>query len=463
MMFAFTRYSLARQFMILSLIVLFVSMLVVGTWVGEQIERGVLQRTAVFTSLYVNSYVAHYLQGLSENDSLAAEDIEDLNRLMSTTPLGDEIASFKVWSSDGRILYSSDPSLINRQYEDNVDLIPSFAGQVTAEISDLIDPENSYERQYWDELIEIYAPIWASGSEEVIAVSEFYQIPDALQAEIRTAKQRSWLVVGASTLVTYLLLAGIVGRASQTIQVQQTELENKVVQNKRLHDRVRQAAARTTALNERFLRRLSADLHDGPGQDIALALLRIGSLAKSTQISPTSTAEREKTKADFHRVHTALDSALTELREISTGLQSPEIESLSIMETVYRAVRTYERKTDCQVNVTATSLPQNAPLSVKITLYRLIQEALNNGYRHAQGVGQAVRIEQEGDALCVQVMDIGPGFEPAHQVKDGRLGLAGMRDRVQVLDGQFHITSTPGHGTTVSALLPLTLLEEINV
>ncbi len=78
-----------------------------------------------------------------------------------------------------------------------------------------------------NKLIETYAPIWAEGGGEVIAVSEFYQLPDDLQAEIRAAQLRSWLVVGLATLAMYLLLAGMVGRGSNTIREQQTDLRDQ--------------------------------------------------------------------------------------------------------------------------------------------------------------------------------------------------------------------------------------------
>jgi len=462
-MFVFAKNSLARQFMAISLFILLISMLVIGTWMGHQIEESVLKRTAVYSSLYVNSYVSHYLQGLSDADELTPEDIEALNQIISQTPLGQEIVSFKVWSADGRILYSSNPAMMNQQYEDNPELILSFAGEVTSDISDLTDPENRYERQEWDSLIEIYSPIWASDTGDIIAVSEFYQLPDALEAEILVAKQRSWLVVGGTTLITYLLLAGLVSRASNTIVAQQSELLEKATQNAHLHNQVRQAAAHSTALNERFLRRISTDLHDGPGQDLSLALLRIGSLAKSYQYHAIPEADRQEGMADFRRVHTALESALAELRHISAGLQSPEIETLSVLETIGQAIGNYERKTQCRVSLTIGSLPDKTPPSVKIALYRILQEALNNGHRHANGHGQAVLVEIEEDTLCIEVTDTGPGFDPNAVVRDGHLGLAGMRERAQVLGGHFSIESHPGRGTRTRACLPLIVPEVDNV
>ncbi|MFQ5613942.1 MAG: sensor histidine kinase [Anaerolineae bacterium] len=462
-MFAFTKFSLTRQFMLTSFLIFLAGMIGIGSWVGRQIERGVIERTGAITSLYVDSYVSHYLQDLSPSEGLKPEDVASLDRLMAESPLGQAIVSFKVWAPDNRILYSSDSNLINRQYDTNVGLIPSFAGEVTSRLSDLSEPENAAERRYWNELIETYAPIRAMGSGEVIAVSEFYQVPDELQAEIRRAQLQSWLVVGVVMFMAYLLLAGLVKRASNTIVDQQAELREKVNQIEQLHARVRLAAARTTALNERFLRRVSADLHDGPGQDLALALLRVESLVESCGRCPLPVSIGRAAADDYRTVQTALGSALAELRAISAGLRSPEIESLSVAGTAQRAVRNYERKTHCRVTLTLGELPDRAPLSVKITLYRVLQEALNNGYRHARGAGQTVWVGNEGEDLCVEISDEGQGFDPDRVSANGHLGLAGMRERVRVLGGSFSIESQPGQGTTVRASLPLTVAEANNV
>src|SRR5205809_555232 len=94
-------------------------------------------------------------------------------------------------------------------------------------------------------------------------------------------------------MAIYLLLGGIVRRGGQTIAAQQAELRDKVAQltallaqNEALSSRVRTTSARTTALNERFLQRISAELHDGPAQDLAFALLRLDSIAAPSDESP---------------------------------------------------------------------------------------------------------------------------------------------------------------------------------
>ena len=106
--------------------------------------------------------------------------------------------------------------------------------------------------------------------------------------------------------------------------------------------------------------------------------------------------------------------------------------------------------------MTTRDLPEQAPLAVKIALYRIIQEALTNAWRHAGGNDLRLEIAREGLELQVTIADAGPGFDPAMLNGAGdQLGLTGMRERAESLGGRFWVESTPQGGTQVVALLPL--------
>jgi signal transduction histidine kinase len=109
-------------------------------------------------------------------------------------------------------------------------------------------------------------------------------------------------------------------------------------------------------------------------------------------------------------VQSSLNSALKEMRGIAAGLSLPQLSELSLPETVIRAVRSHERRTGTQVELELESVPDQVPEPLKITVYRLVQEALNNAYRHAGGIGQQVRVNGQGSQLVVVVSDSGPGF-----------------------------------------------------
>jgi len=123
-------------------------------------------------------------------------------------------------------------------------------------------------------------------------------------------------------------------------------------------------------------------------------------------------------------------------------------------------VNVHQRRTGTSVTTSLGSLPEQAPLPVKITVYRIIQEALSNAFRHAGGLGQGLQVAAADERILIEVSDRGPGFHSETAVDDvEHLGLIGMRERVESLGGGFKIESDPGQGTQVVAWLPLSVKE----
>ncbi|HSB01673.1 MAG TPA: sensor histidine kinase [Anaerolineales bacterium] len=451
--------TLAQRFMLASLIILVTGMTGVGVWVGNEIKNGVAHRTGATTALYVDSFVAPLLQDLGNARAPSPKNMLQLSKLLQDTSMGQQIVSFKVWNPTGRVLFSTDQEAVGKTFPIEEGLAQALRGQVNSTISKLEKVENVPERAIRSELLETYSPVRLSGTNKVIAVAEFYQTVDALNQEVAVAQRRSWLVVGSATLVIYLLLAGFVRRASNTIESQRATLTSQVSrltqllsQNKELHDRVRRAAASVATLNERFLRRIGSELHDGPAQDLGLVLLKLDALIGRCEQGQTEDAIVE----ELTGIQSSLQNAQKEIRGISTGLSLPQLADLSVQETVIRAVRAHERRTGSRAELDFAPVPEQAALPVKITIYRVLQEALNNAYRHAEGTNQQIRIFMDGDLLAIEVSDQGQGFvvQPS-AVMNGHLGLAGMRERVESLGGHFAVESEIGKGTRVTARLSL--------
>jgi signal transduction histidine kinase len=449
----------AGQFLAFGLIVLVGGMLTIGFWIQREIREAVINRTAGVTSLYLNAMLSPHIESLRDGRTLDASAVESLDRILEGPGLARDIVAFKMWAADGTVLYSPSKALIGQSFAVESALSEAFSGDVVSRISDLSDPENIYESQNWDTLIETYAPIRLEGSTRPVTVAEFYQTPDALHDEIRSAQIRSWLIVVLATVVMYVLLAGIVGRASGVMKSQRRELEENVThlsglleQNRNLQGRMRQAAGRTTALNEKYLRRISADLHDGPAQDVSFALLRLDDLAGPAGSSPHG---QSKQPEDRQTIRYALDSAMTDIRSIASGLRLPELEDLNPTDTAQRVVRDFERATGTEVEFHADGAPAAASLPVKITIYRVLQEALANSYKHAPGATQTVRMSSDGAEVRLTIVDNGPGFDPATVPDNGALGLVGMRERVEMLGGWVEIDTEMDRGTTVTASVPL--------
>lgn len=456
------RLSLVQRFTFVSLIFMIAGSAGIGWWVGEQIKVGVIKESAATTALYMDSFIAPNLQELSHSESLSPEHIATLTNLLGQTEFGRQIVAFKVWDAKSRILYSANSALIGRSFPSDDDVSRTWKGEVVASISDLQDEENVEERRLYKSLLQIYSPVRQAGTSQIIAVAEFYQRVDTLNLEIAAAQRRSWLVVASTMLVVYLLLVGFVNWAGNTIGRQKTELIQQVsqltelvAQNDELHGRIKRAAANAAAINERFLRRISAELHDGPTQELSLAVLRLDHVIVQNEKGQDGTMAAS-TKGQLPAIQEYLNSALTEMRTIAAGLGVPQLDDLPLADVCSRAVRSHERRTGTKVTLLVSDLPEQTGLPVKITIYRIIQEALINAHRHAGGAGQQVRAICVANELTIEISDQGPGFDTTKAIDwDEHLGLVGMRERLESLGGVFRIESKPGHGTKVIARLML--------
>jgi len=452
------RLSLARRFLLVSLALVVVGGVSLGWVLGQLIATSAINDTTSVTALYVESFVAPELQSLATGTSLTQPEIDSLQTLLSSPKLGERIVTFRIWSTGGKILYSPNPELMGRTFAMDGDRGRAAQGAVTGDISNLTDPENIYERQQWSHLLEIYMPIRASGSSLIIAVAELYQHPEDLESQIDHDRLMAWGLVAGAALLAFLAVALVVHQGSEKIISQDSELREKVRQlstlldqNAGLHDRLRRAAARTTALNELERRRIGSDLHDGPSQTLAFAMLRLD--AVEGRLEETGNGGSE----ELGSVRGALAEALGEMRTIAAGLRTPEMESASPAEIVRRAVADHERKAGTSATIDIEGIPDRAPLAIKIALYRILSEALSNAARHGRGAGVVVRVTNSGDGyLKTEVSDLGPGFDVRHSPIQGHLGLAGMRERAELLGGRLEVESGAEGGTQVRAFLPLT-------
>jgi signal transduction histidine kinase len=300
----------------------------------------------------------------------------------------------------------------------------------------------------------MYVPVREFGGDRVIGVAEFYQLPTEIDQEVSQAQLRSWLVLGVAVGLVYLLLFGIVRQGSDTIQTQQlalqrqvTELSTLLDQNEQLHERVRVAAERNTTLSERQLRRISSDLHDGPGQMLALAMLRLDEVARSDDEAARAVATAA--------VKTALDDALSDMRSIAAGLRLPELQSLTTADVLRRAVHDHSRRTGLPVELNMGMQGREPQLPTKIALFRAVQELLSNATRHGAGKDVVVSLSGDADELRLTVTDAGPGIDTSRVGAEGHLGLAGIREQAELLGGGFQIGDREGGGASVTVTWPL--------
>jgi signal transduction histidine kinase len=208
------------------------------------------------------------------------------------------------------------------------------------------------------------------------------------------------------------------------------------------------------AVAEEEIQRIVLDLHDGPVQDIFAALSQLTSLREPTG------AEAAADAAVLSRAIGLLESSLREIRGLLSTLRGPVFADRSLAELLEEPAVEHEALTGAAVGIELCVTPE-VPLTVKVGLYRILQEALSNVRRHAEVAAAKVLLRVKKGRIVLEVRDEGKGFEPPPLLgprgteRSEHIGLRGMRERAAMIGGSLRIRSRPGHGTCVRVEVPI--------
>lgn len=234
------------------------------------------------------------------------------------------------------------------------------------------------------------------------------------------------------------------------------------------YDRERLASRALLQVNERELQRIILDIHDGPVQNMFAALSQLNLLEKALArhggaSDQTKLALGERVK----RVVALLEGSLGEIRNFISTFRPPEFEKRDLVSVVEGLIIQHEELTGNAVKLEVSGPLPSVSLPVKIALYRILQEALSNAYRHAGVDYHHVRLYATEAEIGMEVWDEGVGFDTAAVLSAGpavtnqssgevrHIGIRGMQERVNLLGGDFRIDSQPGRGTRVSVRIPV--------
>jgi len=284
---------------------------------------------------------------------------------------------------------------------------------------------------------------------------------------------RSW--AASEGLVSGIVLPLVVGgrvtgtlavflRRLRTFDAEEVELlqalavESAIaLENARLFEQVDLGRERLMDLTRRLVSaqeeergRLSRELHDEAGQALTALRISLGLI-------------REDLPPDAASLHQRLDDAVAvtesitdQLRFLAQALRPPALDTVGIDATLEGLCRDFSRRTQLPIEYAGRNLPP-IPDGISIHLYRFLQEALTNIGKHAQASRVRVALVCDGGTLCLSVEDDGVGFDVAQKLggktRKG-VGLLGMQERLDLLNGRLEITSQVGQGTRIRARVP---------
>jgi signal transduction histidine kinase len=253
--------------------------------------------------------------------------------------------------------------------------------------------------------------------------------------------QESWDAGRALGLAAWLLVLGTGAEIIRSRRERRAELAH-----------VQAEEARRRASEERLL--IARELHDVLAHNISLINVQAGVALhlldeRPDQARPALAAIKDASKEALGELRSVLDV----LRRSGDGTTAPRAPTAGLRDLPGLAERTRAAGLDVTLDVSGEARP--VPAGVDLAAFRIAQEALTNVVRHADAASARVRLDYGNEHLTVQVDDDGDPGAPVPSREGGGRGIAGMRERVQALDGTFEAGPRPGRGFRVRARLPI--------
>jgi two-component system sensor histidine kinase DegS len=255
--------------------------------------------------------------------------------------------------------------------------------------------------------------------------------------------QNSALMINLALLLLPVLLVAIVNGERRWRESERRYFVER--------ERERQAyIAKLVETEETERRRIALELHDETLQN----LMVIANKSESLALSGTDERQIEGNLWIKSEVLQTMD----DLRRLSMNLRPSILDNFGLVSGVRWLVNNSNSMNGCHLDVTVTGEERKMSSLSEVTVFRVVQEALNNVQRHARAQNGTVSLEFEDDRLLLQVEDDGVGFRPpdrlAVYVAKSKLGIIGMEQRILSVGGDMRVDSSPGQGTRIWASVP---------
>jgi two-component system, NarL family, sensor kinase len=395
---------------------------------GIEHEQREAERQATFAALTV--VAPRLTPAVLRGDPRA---LAKLDRAVRAQLLRDPVARVKLWTPDGRILYSDEKRLIGERFDfedDESEVLAS--GGVTSDLSDLERPENRFEADE-GRLLEVYTRVRAPGGTAVLF--ELYQRFESLAAN----GNELWMGVLPALLGGLLLLqiANIAIARWFSRHTQRTEQQRAAL------------LARALDASNRERRRIAADLHDGVVQDLTAASLAVAGATRALD----GDAVDGKTVSVLENATETMRASVGTLRTLLMDFYPADLAARGLAAALGDLVALARtRGLDARLDVDPSLRP---PIAAAGVLFLVAQEAMRNAVAHARARQVSIGAGENDSGYWLEVRDDGTGFDPDAPAADGHIGLRAARELMADAGGRLVVKSAPGQGSVVRAELPL--------
>jgi signal transduction histidine kinase len=198
-------------------------------------------------------------------------------------------------------------------------------------------------------------------------------------------------------------------------------------------------------------KRISRELHDEIVQSLVGINVHLGALGQGPVVDP------RKLKRRIARTQRLIRDSVDVVHRFARDLRPTLLDDLGLIPALHAYLKEFSRRSNARVRFTAAAVVEDMGITRRTVLYRVAQSALANVAQHAHASEVTVSIRRLKGCMRLEVHDNGRSFDVAavlHAKRHKRLGVVGMRERVEMVGGDFSVTSVPGKGTTVRAEIP---------
>jgi signal transduction histidine kinase len=239
--------------------------------------------------------------------------------------------------------------------------------------------------------------------------------------------------------------------AEEALKKSEHHYSQLLEKSENLQEQLRRLSRQVLSAQEEERKEISRELHDVIAQTLTGINIRLATLKKE---AATNTKGLDRNIARTQRL---VEKSVDIVHRFARELRPAVLDDLGLIPALHSFLKNFTARTGVRTHLTAFAGVEQIETSRRTVLFRIAQEALTNVARHANASRVELKIQKVADGIAMKVWDNGKSFA-VDSVMNGngskRLGLLGMRERLEMVGGRFEVASAPGKGTTITAKIP---------
>jgi len=240
--------------------------------------------------------------------------------------------------------------------------------------------------------------------------------------------------------------------AEQAVQKTRRHYDQLLAQSQQMQEQMRHLSRQILLTQEEERKQISRELHDEIAQTLAGINVYLAALKTEAECSSKGLGRK------ISRTQRLVEKSVIIVHRFARELRPTVLDDVGLIPALHTYLKEFAKRTGILIRVTAVAGVEQLNRTKRTSLYRVAQEALTNIAKHAHASRVKVNLQKVSGAVRMEINDDGRSFavgKALSAMRNKRLGLVGMRERVEMVGGSFSVESVPGQGTTVCAQIPL--------